>query len=250
MKNRVFIVLIFSCCLNQPTASFAADNGVDPREAAIDRAIGGMEEGSRPLEPKGYAGQTQTRPIPGGNLSSSSDTRVTASVSPSTGAGSVNANLGANIGTGSGSGGLQGNTTVETSTGGPTEPSTEPTSGGSTGGSIIDVDANVDLSGGEPAVDANLAVDTNADSLLEADTSATTDVASVDTTVTEEGTIAGQDLTTTVNEAPIDAVLDAEVVTTDIPSESEATAGLEADVDPVTADSDVTPTDPADGLGL
>ena len=250
MRNRIFIVpiFVFSCCLNWGVISFAAENGVDPREAAIDRAIGGMEEGSRPLEPKGYAGKTQTRPIPGGNLSPSSDTHATASADSNVGASRVNANLGANLGAGAGSGGLEGNTSVETSTGGPTEPSTEPTSGGGTSDSIINVDANVDLSGGEPAVDANLAVDTNADSLLEADTSATTDVTSVDTTVTEEGTIAGQDLTTTVNEAPIDAVLDAEVVTTDIPSESEATAGLEADVDPVTADSDVTDTDAPDGL--
>ena len=239
MRNRLFIVpiFIFSCCLNWGVISFAAENTVDPREAAIDRVIGGMEEGSRPLEPQNYAGKTQNRPIPGGNLSPSSDAHVTAST-------------GANLGAGAGSGGLEGNTNVETSTSGPTEPSAEPTSGGGTSDSIINVDANVDLSGGEPAVDANLAVDTNAGSLLEADTSATTDVASADTTVTEDGTIVGQDLTTTVNEAPIDAVLDAEVVTTDIPSESEATAGLEADVDPVTADSDVAPTDPADGLGL
>ena len=240
MRNRLFIVpiFIFSNSLNWGVISFAAENTVDSREAAIDRIIGGMEEGSRPLEPQSYAGKTQTRPIPAGNLSPSSDTHVTASA-------------GANLGAGAGSDGLEGNTSVETSTSGPTEPSAEPTSGGGgTSDSIINVDANVDLSGGEPAVDANLTVDTNADSLLNVDTSATSDIASADTTVTEDGTIAGQDFTTTVNEAPIDAVLDAEVVTTDIPSESEATAGLEADVDPVTADSDVTLTDPADGLGL
>ncbi len=268
MRNRIFIVpvFIFSCCLNWTAISFASENGVDPREFAIDRVIGGMEEGSRPLKPQSYTGKTQTRPIPGGNLSPSSDTHVTASsASSSAGTGGVNANLGTNLGAGAGSGGLQGNTQdtvtggttgagpggnigVETSTGGPTEPSTEPASGGGTSSSIVNVDANVDLSGGEPAVDANLAIDTNADSLLDVDTSSTTDAASVDATVTEDGTIAGQDLTTTVNEAPIDAVLDAEVVTTDIPSESEATAGLEADVDPVTADSDVTSADAADGL--
>ena len=240
MRNRfsaTFILAIFFY-LSNSHFSFAAENGVDPREAAIDRVIGGMEEGSRPLEPQSDAGKTRTRPIPGGNLSPLSDTHATASAGPNVGTSSVNTNPGANLGAGAGPGG-------------PTEPSTEPTSGsGGTSDSIINVDANVDLSGGEPAVDANLTVDTNADSLLDADTSATTDVTSVDTTVTEDGTIAGQDLTTTVNEAPIDAVLGAEVVTTDIPSESEATAGLEADVDPVTADSDVMLTDPADGLGL
>ncbi len=97
-------------------------------------------------------------------------------------------------------------------------------------------------------MDANLAVDTNAGSLLDANTTTTTDAASIDTTATESGTVAGQDLNTVVNEAPIDATLDTEVVATDIPTESEATAGLEADVDPVTADSDVVTTDPADGL--
>ena len=71
---------------------------------------------------------------------------------------------------------------------------------------------------------------------------------STDATVTESGTIAGEDLTTTINEAPVDAILDSEVVATDTPVDSEVTAGLEADVDPVTADSDVASPDPADGL--
>ncbi len=104
------------------------------------------------------------------------------------------------------------------------------------------------MSGGSPAIDANLAVDTNAGNLADVDVSAASDVASTDITVTETGDVAGQDLNTIVNEAPVDATLDTEVVATDIPTESEATAGLEADVDPVTADSDVAATDPADGL--
>ncbi|MBI3252752.1 MAG: hypothetical protein HYZ52_05520 [Candidatus Omnitrophica bacterium] len=125
---------------------------------------------------------------------------------------------------------------------------TEPTSGGSASDSIVNVDANVDLGGGEPAVDANLAVDTNAGTLLDANASAATDTVSTDASVVESGTVAGEDLTTTVNEAPVDAVLDTEVVATDVPVDSEATAGLEADVDPVAADSDVPVSDPADGL--
>ncbi|GEM_PF-2409355 len=291
MRNRLLIALTF-IFLNWLPASFAAENTVDPREAAIDRAIGGMEEGSRPLLPQAYAGKNQAHAVPGGNLSPSSDTRVTASANaqgPSNsstiganntigsstgtigentsgninaGAGNTGANLEGSANLGAGSGGLQGGvqetvtggttgTTLEesanvgTQTGGSNEPATEPSGGGS---SIVNVDANVDLSGGEPAVDANLTVDTNADNLLEADTSATTGAAAIDTSVTESGTVAGQDLTTAVNEAPVDATLDAEVGVTDIPAESEATAGLEADVDPVTADSDVSPTDPADGL--
>ena len=209
---------------------FAGDSAVDPREAAIDRAIGGMVEGSRPLLPQNYAGKNQAHKAPGEGLSPSTDTRVTAS------AGSANQET------------TSGGGIVGTAPDGAAEPAAEPTSGGGTSDSIVNVDANVDLSGGEPAVDANLTIDTNADSLLDADLSTTTDATSADATVTESGTVAGEDLTTAVNEAPIDAVLDAEVVTTDIPSESEATAGLEADVDPVTADSDVTSVDPADAL--
>ena len=301
MRNRSLVVLTF-IFLNWLPVSFAAENTVDPREAAIDRAIGGMEEGSRPLLPQDYAGKNQAHAVPGGNLSPSSDTRVTASANvksssnsstiganntignstgtigentggdTNAGAGSTGANLGGSTNVGAESGNLQGNTqetvtggttgtTVEGSTnvgtspsgsteptGGSTEPVTEPTSGGSANDSIVNVDANVDLSGGSPAVDANLEVDTNAGNLADVDVTAASDAASTDITVTETGNFAGQDLNTIVNEAPVDATLDTEVVATDIPTESEATAGLEADVDPVTADSDAPVTDPADGL--
>ena len=234
MRNRLFIILtfIFAFLLYGQSISFAMENTVDPREAAIDRAIGGMVEGSRPLEPTNYAGKNQARPVPGGNLNPSMDTRVTASASAQSLSNSPAIGVG-------------GNTNVGTE---PSGGSTEPAGTGSTSDSIVNVDANLDLGGGEPAVGANLTVDTNADTLLDADTSITTDVASTDITVTETGNVAGQDLNTTVNEAPVDAILDTEVVATDIPTDSEATAGLEADVDPVTADTDVAITDPADGL--
>lgn len=284
MKNRSLVLLTF-IFLNWLSVSFAAENTVDPRDAAIDRAIGGMEEGSRPLLPQAYAGKNQAHAVPGGNLSPSSDTRVTASanaqgpsnsstiganntVGNSTGTigentgGNINAgadNSGANLG-GSTNSGITGTTVEESAnvgtspngstepTGGSTEPVTEPTSGGSANDSIVNVDVNVDLSGGSPAVDANLEVDTNAGNLADVDVTAASDAASTDISATETGNIAGQDLNIIVNNAPVDATLDAEVVATDIPAESEATAGLEADVDPVTADSDAAVTDPADGL--
>ena len=238
MKNRILVILIF-IFLNRTSVSFSADNAVDPREAAIDRAIGGMEEGSRPLGSQNDAEKNQGHPVSGSSLSPAMDTRTTASADSQN---SSVANLSANENIGTPTGG------PTESTDGSTEPITEPSGGEGTGGSIVDVDANVDLSGGSPAVDANLDIDTNADSLLEADTSVTTDTVSTDVTATESGAVGDQDLTTTVNEAPVDAILDAEVVTTDVPAESEVTAGLEADVDPVTADSDVASTDPADGL--
>ena len=249
------------------SASFAGNNTVDPREAAIDRAVGGMEEGSRPLSPKNYSGKNHTQKIPGNKLSPSLDTRVTAS------ANIQNASASNASGNGSGalpngtqetvSGGTAGGTESGTHTESTTEPSTEsvtepitepvsePTSGTSAGDGIIQVDAGVDLSGGAPAVDANLAVDTNAGGgLLDANATTTTDTVTTDVTATESGQIAGEDLTAAVENAPVDAVLDAEIVSTDIPPETEATAGLEASVDATSAGSDVTPADPADGLIL
>ncbi len=257
MRNHFRVLLVLTFLFNRMPVCFAADNPVDAREAAVDRAIGGMEEGSRPLEPEGYAGKTQAHPVPGGNLSPAMDARSTASAPVQNITGSSPVGSGANLG---------GSTVVETPTGGstkpvsnptepvvesitqpvteqPAEPATEP--GGS---SIINVDAGVDLSGESPAVDANLTVDTNADNLLDADAAAATNTTSTDITAAESGTVAGEDLSTAVNDAPVDAVLSAEVVATDTPTDSEATAGLEADVDPVTADSDTASTNPADGL--
>ena len=229
MINRRFIASVFILFFFARHPAFAADSMVDPREAAIDRAIGGMIEGSRPLPPQNYAGKNEARQVPGSGLNPSMDTRVTAS---------------ANAQSPSGSNG-------GTPTGGPTEPATEPTGSGSTNDSIINVDANVDLSGGTPTVDANLSVDTNAGGgLLDANATTTTGTVTTDVSATESGTLAGQDLTTAVETAPIDAIFDTEVVATDAPPESEATAGLEASVDETSAGSDVTPTDLADGLGI
>ena len=251
----IFILFFFEGC----SIVFAGESTVDPREAAIDRAIGGMTEGSRPLSSQNNAGKEQARKIPGSKLSPSLDARATASAGaqnsfrPNT-TGNAAGGSGGNESGNTGTGGTNLNettqqvTTGETETGTNTEPATEPPSEGSAGGSIVTVDAGVDLSGESPVVDANLAVDTNADTLLDANTSATTDVISTDAAVTESGTVAGEDIATTVNEAPLDATLDAEVVSTDTPADSEATAGLEATVDPVTADAPAT--DPADGLTL
>ena len=232
MTNRILIILIFISFFKWCNVSFAGENTADPREAAIDRAIGGMVEGSRPLAPQGYAGKNQIHKVPGANLSPGMDAQ---GPSTSNGIGSSVSNAG-----GAESGTLEGGTTT---------PETESTSGGSTSDSIVNVDANVDLSGGTPAVDANLEVDTNAQGgLLDANAAGTTDVASTEVAVVESGQIAGEDLTTVVENAPVDAVLDTEIVSTDVPADSEAAAGLEATVDPVTADT--TPTDPADGLVL
>ena len=286
MINRKFIIPVFIFFFFAEYLAFTADNTVDPRETAIDRAIGGMVEGSRPLSSQSDAGKNQIHKVPGANLSPGMDTKVTASAStqdPSNptgigssvgnsggaesgntaaGAGNTGANLGGttpesttggnlegNVSGGTSGGTLEGGANVGTETGGTTTPETEPTGGGSVNDSIVNVDANVDLSGGTPAVDANLEVDTNAQGgLLDANAAGTTDAGSTEVAVVESGQIAGQDLTETVESAPVDAVLETEVVAADVPADNEASAGLEASVDETGAGDDVTVSDPADGL--
>ena len=270
-KKIQIVLFLFAVFAGWYPAVCAAENTVDPREAAIDRAIGGIVEGSRPLSPQNNAGEDQVQKIPGGALSPSMDTRVTASAGAganlggganagadtggaaqeTTGGGAIGGSLGGSTGGGTVGGSPGGATSgggTETG-GGTTEPVTEPASGGGPSESIVNVGANVDLSGGSPAVDANLSVDTNAEGgLLDANAATTTDTTTTDVTAVESGQIAGEDLTAAVEGAPIDAILDAEVVATDAPPESEATAGLEASVDEISAGSDVTATDSADGL--
>ena len=191
MRYRVSIILIFILCIfKENSVVFAAENTVDPRDAAIDRAIGGMVEGSRPLLPQSGTGKNQTHKVPGGGLSPSMDTRVTAStnnaganlggtIHETTTSGNVEGNISSGAGAGNTGANLSGTTPENTIGGnlegsagggasggtgatGSTEPTTEPTTGGNTNDSIINVDANIDLSGSEPVVDANLGVDTNA----------------------------------------------------------------------------------------
>ena len=248
MRHRALIVMIFiSFLFKAGSIVFAGENTVDPRETEIDRAIGGMAEGSRPLPSQSDAGKNQAHQVSGSKLSPSMDTRSTASAKASGAAAPASIPQEPVMTTPPPADAIV--PIVEPTVQEPavSEPVAQEPEGG---GSIVNVDANVDLSSDTPAVDANLAVDTNADTLLDANTSATTDVVSTDTAVTESGTVAGEDLSAAVNEAPLDATLDTEVVATDIPADSEAAAGLEADVEPVTADSDVASTDPADGLGL
>ena len=251
-KKIQIVLFLFVVFAGWPPAVCAAENTVDPREAAIDRAIGGMVEGSRPLSSQNSAGENQAQKIPGGALSPSMDTRATASAGAQSssagtvGAGTAGANLGGGANVGADTGGAAQETAGAGTVGGSLEGGT---SGGGPSESIVEADANVDLSSGSPAVDANLSVDTNTEGgLLDANAATTTDTTTTDVTAIESGQIAGEDLTAAVESAPIDAVLDAEVVATDAPPESEATSGLEASVDETSAGSDVTSTDSADGL--
>lgn len=131
---------------------FAGNHDVDPREVAIDLAVGGMEEGSRPLSPE--AGESQ---IPGSGLSPGMDTRVTASA---TGPGASVVNPADGGVSDSGSGGQQ-------------EPVFEAT-GGANDPDIVDLDAGANLGGGSPSVDADVTVTPDAGGeILDADTTTT-----------------------------------------------------------------------------
>ncbi len=81
MRNRIviFTFFILTFLLQGSALSFAGEHVVDPREMAIDRAVGGMEAGSRMLSPESGAGEERAHEIPGKGLSPSTDTRVTAS---------------------------------------------------------------------------------------------------------------------------------------------------------------------------
>ena len=247
-KLKILTSVLFTLVLllGRHAFVFAGGSSVDPREMAIDRAIGGMEAGSRILAPQVHAVNDQGKKIPGAGLSPGMDARVTASAPAAGPLASNTAGTGANLG-GSTGGGTTGPAPEPTPEPTP-EPAPEPPS---TNDSIINVDTSVDLSGGTPAVDANLTVDTTAEGgLLDVDTTTTTDTTSTNLTVTESGNIAGEDLTTVVNESPavVEAELGTEVLVSDAPPETEITSGLEAAVDPVASESDTPIADPADGL--
>lgn len=222
---------------------------MDSRESAVDRALGGMEEGSRMLSPEGSFSE-RGRGVPGSMRSPETKTGVTApsgsfpfNVGVETGPavsqpGPVEEPLGSGGGelTGGGTGGgeLTGGGGLEEPAGG-TE---EPVAGPSGGGSIIEIDADVNVDGGN--VDANLdaGVDTEAGSLLELD---------ADTDVAADAPVAVE--VDSAESAVIESNLGVEEGINDAPASGEAEAGLEADVD-ASGESDEPIDNPADGLSL
>ena len=240
MKNQILTVLsLFFLFIGSCTVVFA--NDVDPREIAIDLAVGGMEEGSRPLSDGGG-----TDKIPGAGLSPGMDTRVTASSSspdtsaPGGGSPSVDTDItisgsddttttvGANL-----------DATIET---GPSEEGfSEPTSADSDR-SIIEADASVDTTGGSPTVDADASLDTSAEGgLVDADASTTADV--IDQELTSD---AGLQIDLGDSTTLLESTLGNEIGTSTAPPDVEADAGLEADIEG-TGSGEVL-NDEADGL--
>ena len=268
MKKHAAVLSAFLLLAGWPAAGFAEGNRVDPRDSAVDRALGGMEEGSRPPAPEGSF-QAEERKVPGSMLSPRTDTGVTAPAGAGTGTGGSagagpgngpiggapagggsfesaapsgfggagygqgGAGSGGGTSGGAGGGGSEPAGTVDTEIPGGTD-----TGGGSSGGSILDVGADVSLEDG--TVDANLdaGVNTEGSSLLELD--AATDVAA-DAPVAAE--------VDSAESALIESELGIEEAINDAPVSGEAVAGIEADVD-ASAEPDEPIDNPADGLSL
>lgn len=259
MKPRVAILFILLLMMTGwPSSAFSDGNPVDLRESAVDRALGGMEEGSRMPAPEGSFKESG-RKVPGSMLSPTTDIRAGAAggsgpqapvsqgpISPgaagdsfesavSGGSGSDVGGGGSPVGEqpGSGSGelGAGAGGGLEEPGGGGTEPSAGPS-----GGSIIDIDADVNLSGGEVGANLDVGINTEADSLLELD--ATSDVA-MDAPVAAE--------VDSTESAVIETDLGVEEGINEAPASGEVEAGIEADVD-ASGESDEPIDNPADGL--
>ncbi len=225
---RVFLLSVTILLLVFGSISISrADSGnADKRDIVVDNAIGGMAEGSRIIAPDSYGKKTEIPKVPGSQLSSTTGTRVVAGA-PAGGASVAGTAAAGNFPGGSSSGGGSGiETPPVTDTGGLAGGGTTADSGG---GSLINVDANADLSKG--SVDAGVSLDTNnTDKILDADV--TTD-SQLPVETTESSINSQTDIGT-------------EVDTSGGTIGSEASIGVEADVEGGTESDAVN--DPADGL--
>ncbi len=236
MKNQILTALsVFFLTIAPCPALFAGD--ADPREMAIDLAVGGMAEGSRPLAD----GMGEDK-IPGAGLSPGMDARVTASVAGTPGSGPgqepvTELSVGANLE--DATSGLEGDTTIDTGTS--DQGISEPT--GPEDRSIIEADANIDTTSGTPTVNADVSLDTSAEGgLVDADAATTADI--VDQELTSD---AGVQIDMGDSTTLLESTLGNEIGTSTAPPDAEADAGLEADVEGTGSGDDVA-SDPADGL--
>jgi len=270
MRNRILILTFFivAFLLKGSALSFAGEHTVDPREMAIDRAVGGMVEGSRILSPESGAGSRQVQQIPGKGLSPSTDTRVTASGAGAPSALPVQptyttpspAQVGPPVQPAETSHvetpaeqPLVENPVVEEPIvqqpiletppiESPIEEAIPEPAGGETDRSIIEVDAGANLSPDEISVEADVSIEPEAGGgLLDVEAETATDTVNQELT-TETGlqVDVGQNTTTA------ESTLGTTTGTTDSPPSGEVEAGLEADVESTGA-GDVT-SDAADGL--
>ncbi len=239
-----------------------SDRQSHKRDTVVDNAIGGIAEGSRIIAPDSYGKKTEVPKISGTQLSPITDTRVVAGA-PAGGASVAGTAAAGNFPGGPSSGTLTGVNEGAASAGsgpgsGIETPSATDTGGlggggttaGSGGGSLINVDANADLSSG--SVDAGVNLDTNnTDKILDADLTAgageaggaagSADIAAGDLT-------ADSGLPPETTESAISSQTDigTEVDTSGGTVGGEADIGIEADVEGGTESDAVS--DPADGL--
>ena len=255
MKKIIIIcsILLFVSSFSPIVMAVWPSESTEGRDAAIDRVIGGMEEGSRILSPKSHGTKAISAETPGHVLSNKIDLQNVLSernpekALPGRGAEGITGDSGAISGpadTGAGGSG-----------GGASEPGTGGggTAGSSGGATLVDVGADVNLDSG--TVDAGVGVDTSAgiqdSTILDADLSATSgsSTTDIDTVITGDDLTTGQDLLsgTVENTIGAESTLDAEVDASGSSIGGEVEAGVEADVEGTDAGADVA-ADPSDGL--
>ena len=255
-QNHTFKILLLITSiviLKTDDIAFSGESVVDPREVAVDVAIGGMKQGSHILTPKMDADINKTPKIPGSELNQNINTGSSAS--------NVTGNqtsAGANLGTGeqipsseTGGGGIEsGNADVggmpsvnETPSEAPSTGVSETIGHESTDTSIITFDADVSLSEDNINTDANLAIDPSAGgALIDADATASTDIVNQELT-SDAGLLVNVGESTTGAEI---STIGTEDGTSTAAPVGETEAGIEADVE-ATGSGDVV-DDPADGL--
>ncbi len=251
--------LLVSICFFSSLAAAGSSGDNKERDIIVDRAIGGMEEGSRILSPEGYKGKSAVPAVPGHTLAPGTDIRGAMSpheqgkTSPDQGtegagggtaplSGPGDSDIGPGGGTSGGTGSEGGGGGADT--GGPTTDS---------GKTLLDIDADVNLT--EGTVDAGVGIDTSAgiedSTILDADLSATdgSSTGNVEADIAEQDIIAGEDILSETVEHTISAesTLDTEIDTGGSGIGSEAEVGVEADVEGAGSGDDVA-SDPPDGL--
>lgn len=175
MRNRVILLGILAAALfGSRTSAFCDTAGIDPRDVALDKSLGGMKEGSRILSPHGN--------VPAGSQRMSGISERRAGPSPAAreirpSPGVPEANQGVFVH------GSSGNTggTLETSPGGGTETGgssggvQEPAGGGTSESSIIEVEADANLETDNPTAGGDVTINPDAGGgLVDANTETTT----------------------------------------------------------------------------
>ena len=167
MRNHAVFTMILAVGLlaGLPTIAFSDSAGIDPREIAIDKSLGGMAEGSRILSPGGtHADGQQLHGTPGSHAGSAAETHHPAVSAAAPGSSPAAARIGSPLGGTAVSGGSHegtgANIGIETETppGGPgdqtgwgsSSDNQEPVTGGGSETGIIEINADANLKTDNP----------------------------------------------------------------------------------------------------